>query len=125
MSEKRAHEIGCPFCGREQRVELWDVLHAEDEPEGREALLNGRINRVTCAGCGREFRIEKPLVYHDRGEGIFVHYDPLVGGRTLAEAEEAFRGAMEELGRLLPPAPRAYGVTVLTNEGPGQLAAAD
>ncbi len=102
MSEKRKHEIACPLCGREQAVELWDSIDAGRDPELREALLAGRINRVECAGCRKSFRIDKPLVYHDREQEIFIHYEPLANGRTLAEAEKGFQAALKELERLLP-----------------------
>ena len=103
MSQKRKHEIACPLCGREQEVELWDSINVDSEPELREALLLHRVNRVECAGCGKGFRIDKPLVYRDREQDIFVHFDPLTGGRTLADVEKSFREAMAELNRLLPP----------------------
>lgn len=103
MSSKRTHEIACPFCGREQAVELWDALVADEDPDLREALLAGRINRVECAGCGRGFRVDKPLIYRDREQDLFIHYDPLGGGRTLPDVEAAFRTAVAELNRLLPP----------------------
>lgn len=111
MSQKRTHEIACPLCGRAQEVELWDSIAVEEEPELRAALLANRVNRVECVGCRKSFRVEKPLVYHDREQGLFVHFDPLVGGRTLADAETAFRAAQAELDRLLPPdvpAPEAH-----------------
>lgn len=111
MSQKRKHEIACPFCGREQLVELWDSINVDSEPELREALLFNRINRVECAGCGKGFRIDKPLVYQDRAQDIFVHFDPLTGGRTLADAEKSFRAALAELDQLLPkdvPSPEAH-----------------
>ena len=38
MSQKKQHEIACPFCGREQPVELWDSLNLDEEPELREAM---------------------------------------------------------------------------------------
>ena len=102
MSQKRTHEIACPTCGREQDVELWDVLDVEEEPGLREELLAGRINRVECAGCRKPFRIDLPMVYRDRGQGIFIHYEPLVGGRTLQEAEKGFRAARKVLDELMP-----------------------
>lgn len=102
MSQKRTHEIACPFCGREQEVELWDSINVDSEPELREALLLNRVNRLECVGCGKGFRIDKPLVYQDREQDIFIHFDPLTGVRTLAEVETSFREAMEELNRLLP-----------------------
>ena len=102
MSHKRTHEIACPFCGREQRVDLWDSICADEQPELREALLLNRVNRVECAGCGKSFRIDKPLVYRDGRRNIFIHFDPLIGGRTLADVEESFRQAPAELNGLLP-----------------------
>lgn len=102
MSQKRKHEIACPLCGKEQPVELWDSINVDSEPELREALLLNRINRVECAGCRKSFRVDKPLIYRDREQDVFIHFDPLVGGRTLPEAEKSFRDAMAELNRLLP-----------------------
>lgn len=102
MSQKRTHEIACPLCGREQEVELWDSIDVEEEPELREQLLAGRVNRVECAGCKKPFRIDLPLVYHDREQGLFIHYEPLVGGRTLAEAATGFQAALKELDALVP-----------------------
>ena len=46
MSQKRTHEIACPFCGREQNVELWDSINVDSEPELR-ARLEAPIERVT------------------------------------------------------------------------------
>ena len=92
-------------------MELWDSINVDSEPELREALLLNRVNRVECAGCGKGFRIDKPLVYRDREQDIFVHFDPLTGGRVLADVEKSFREAMAELNRLLPkdvPPPEAH-----------------
>ena len=103
MSNKRQHEIACPFCGREQVVELWDVLNVDAEPALREQLLSNRINRVLCPGCQKSFRVEKQIVYHHRAQDIYIHCDPLTGGRDLAAAEQAFRAALDQLRQLLPP----------------------
>ena len=102
MSQKNKHGIACPFCGREQDVELWDALVVDGAPELREALLAGRINRVECAACQKGFRIDKPLVYHDREQDIFIHLEPLTGGRTLPEAEQGFREALKALESVMP-----------------------
>ena len=104
MSQKRKHRIACPFCGREQEVELYDSILVDEEPELRAALLSNRVNRVRCEGCGKDFRIDKPLVYQDRESRVLIQYDPLVGGRTLEEAEETFRAARAELEKWLQEA---------------------
>jgi len=102
MSQKRTHEIACPFCGHEQEVELWDSIDVDEEPELRNALLFNRVNNVECSKCSKSFRVDKPLVYRDREQDIFIHYDPLLGSRTLADVEATFNAAMEEMNRLLP-----------------------
>ncbi|MBQ9344395.1 MAG: CpXC domain-containing protein [Kiritimatiellae bacterium] len=102
MSIKRTHQISCPYCGREQAVELYDVIRAEEDPETRVALLKGQVNRVTCGACGRSFRIDKPLLYQDRDAGLFLQYDPLVNGRSLPEAEATLAAAQKQLASLLP-----------------------
>ena len=102
MSKTRTHQIRCPFCGQTQEATLYDTLTVDD-PGQKDELLAGRVNRVTCQGCGKSFRIAKPLLYQDRDAGIFILYDPLVGGRTLEEAEQTFLAARKELERLVPP----------------------
>jgi len=102
MSQKKTHEIACPLCGREQEVELWDSVDVGEDPELRDRLLSGLINRVECAGCKKWFRIDKPLVYHDREQDIFIHLEPLAGGRTLKQAEKGFQEVLKELENLMP-----------------------
>jgi len=90
---------------------LWDVLDVDAAPKLRQALLTNQINRVTCVGCGQSFRIDKPLIYRDREQGIFIHLDPLTGGRTVEDIEATFREAVAELSDLLPsdaPAPEIH-----------------
>ena len=84
-------------------MELWDALTVDQDPGLREDLLSGRINRVECAGCRKSFRVDKPLIYRDVEQDLFIHYDPLVGGRALEEVETAFREGVAALNRLLPP----------------------
>lgn len=91
MSETSQHDIACPTCGAEQRVELIDTLSVDEHPEGRTALLKGEINRVTCPKCGGLFRIDKPMTYRDKENEIFILYDPLVAGRTLPDVEKTFQ----------------------------------
>ncbi len=83
-------------------MELWDSIDVNEEPELRDALLSNRINTIKCVGCEKPFRIDKPLVYRDREQDIFIHFDPLVGTRTLADVETSFKTAMEEMVRILP-----------------------
>ncbi|MDY0145181.1 MAG: CpXC domain-containing protein [Kiritimatiellia bacterium] len=103
MSNTSQHQIICPFCAQVQEVELWDVLNVDQTPGLKEQIVSNRINRVQCPGCAKSFRIDKPVVYRHRAEDIFIHCDPLVGGRTLAEVEAAFTESLDELARLLPP----------------------
>lgn len=102
MTTKRKHQISCPFCGHEQEVELYDSIRVDQDPEARVALLSNRLNRVECAKCGKSFRIDKPLVYQDREAGLFLQYDPLTNGRSIAEAEAALTSAQRQLAGLLP-----------------------
>jgi len=102
MANQSEHRIACPFCGQVRDVELQDVLDIDEQPELREHLLAGRINRVECPGCRKSFRIDKPVVYRHRAQNILIHFDPLTGDRTLEQAEAAFQAGLEELSRLLP-----------------------
>lgn len=103
MSKKSVHAIACPFCGKDQEVELWDAVSVDDDPQLHEGLLMNRLNTVSCEACGETFRVEKPLFYRDNEAEIFIYFDPVREGHSLEQVEQHFEIAEKQLKALLPP----------------------
>jgi len=68
--------INCPKCANEQNAEIWSSINVSLNPEGRNKLFDGEINRFKCEDCGYEALIPAPLLYHDPDRKFAVHYFP-------------------------------------------------
>lgn len=101
MSAQKTYNIRCPKCGHEQKVELYDSINVTQQPDLKTALFENRLNRILCQSCEASFRIDKPLLYHDPGRNILIHWMP----DTAVSREEIldeFDKSMEELRAALP-----------------------
>jgi len=101
MSAQKTYNIRCPQCGHQQKVELYDSINVTQQPELKTALFENRLNCVLCGSCESAFRIDKPLLYHDPGRNILIHWMP----DTAVSREEIldeFDKSMEELRAVLP-----------------------
>lgn len=101
MSAQKTYNIRCPQCGHQQKVELYDSINVTQQPELKTALFENRLNCVLCGSCESAFRIDKPLLYHDPGRNILIHWMP----DTAVSREEIldeFDRSMEELRAVLP-----------------------
>lgn len=101
MSAQKTYTIRCPECRQEQKVDLYDSINVTQQPELKTALFENRLNRVLCESCGAAFRIDKPLLYHDPGRNILIHWMP----DTAVSREEIldeFDKSMEALRAALP-----------------------
>lgn len=76
MSIHEQRLVTCPQCQHQQSVTVWSSINVMLNPEGRNRLFNGEINRFRCAQCGYESLIPLPLLYHDPGRQIAAHYFP-------------------------------------------------
>jgi predicted RNA-binding Zn-ribbon protein involved in translation (DUF1610 family) len=76
MTKERMEEIDCPKCGEKQTETLWDTMNVTLNPELKEKLFQGEINRFRCKNCGNEAYISLPLLYHDMGKKYCVQYYP-------------------------------------------------
>ncbi len=47
-------------------VDVYDVVHAREEPELRERVLSGDLFRISCPHCKHDFMVQYPLVYIDQ-----------------------------------------------------------
>jgi predicted nucleic-acid-binding Zn-ribbon protein len=76
MTKERMEEIDCPKCGAKQTETLWETINVTLNPELKEKLFQGEINRFRCKNCGNEAYISLPLLYHDMRKKYCVQYYP-------------------------------------------------
>ena len=67
----------CPICQATFEAPVWIVLDAEERPDLRTALIQGRLHRTTCPQCGAAGTITAPLLYHDGRYGQILLAVPL------------------------------------------------
>lgn len=65
MSSSPVKQVCCPVCRHIQDFTLWNFVDVTDDPERKQALLNGALTRMTCDKCGAETDVIYPLLYHD------------------------------------------------------------
>lgn len=93
--------IRCPHCGQPVNTVVRTVVDAQQDPEGKSLLLNGRLNTVQCPNCGFMNRIVAPVLYHDANKELLVAHVP--GEVLRGQPEEKIVGElMNELTRTLP-----------------------
>jgi hypothetical protein len=102
MSISRTINITCPNCGTPQDVRLYDSINVETEPQLKEALMANRLNRIQCVECGADFRVDLPLLYHDPGNVILIHWIPEGAGLTREQILEDFDRSMQEMNAMVP-----------------------
>ena len=76
MTRKRMEEIDCPKCDRKQTETVWNTINVTLNPELKEKLFQGEINKSRCKNCGNEAFISLPLLYHDMDKKYCVQYYP-------------------------------------------------
>ena len=102
MSISRTINITCPNCGTPQDVQLYDSINADTDPQLKDDLMKNRLNRIVCVDCEAGFRVDMPMLYHDPGNGILIHWIPERDGLTREQIVEDFDRSMEEMRTAVP-----------------------
>lgn len=63
--DSRTVQHKCPYCGKEYEIEVYDSIHAQEEPDLKERCESGDIFRVSCPHCKKDYMIQYPLIYLD------------------------------------------------------------
>jgi hypothetical protein len=81
-------------CGHKTKIAFWESINGTADPDLRERLLNGEINKERCEKCGDGGFITVPLVYYDTERRFCVQFCPLFNDDKLDE--EMLDSLMEE-----------------------------
>lgn len=75
MSVFHPYTMKCT-CGSSLSVNLADSINIKRSPESRDAILKGKLHRVTCPQCSRQMTTEKPFNYVDLSRNSFFKVLP-------------------------------------------------
>jgi len=76
LSIQEQREITCPNCGQKQTMTIFNSLNISLNPEHKNDLFAGKINRFNCQHCAHNSLIPVPFLYHDMDRKFAVHYFP-------------------------------------------------
>ena len=66
----------CPKCLNEAEVVVWDVLHAESDPDLKERLLAKDLLSFICQNCGETLTVGTGFLYVDEALGLAIYRHP-------------------------------------------------
>lgn len=69
-------QIACPQCGKPAVAEIDQLIDVGQDPNLKNALLNGQTNVVICQSCGYQGNVPTPIVYHDPEKELLLTYFP-------------------------------------------------
>src|SRR5512145_176775 len=102
-------QVNCPNCRTPLRVQLVTFVDVGLQPELKNYLLAGQLNRVDCSSCGTPAMISAPLIYHDPAKQLLLIHFPQQLNAGPEEQERFIGEATSLIMRSLPQdAPRGY-----------------
>ena len=76
MSKKQNMPFECSKCGTKNTAETWTHVTVDEDPELRDAVLNGTLFSHKCEGCGEVAGLIYPCLYHDHARGFMIYLIP-------------------------------------------------
>ena len=70
-------QTNCPRCRAPISVDLYQVVDARQDPELKQALLNGQLNAFSCPSCGLTGQMASPVLFHDPEHELLMVYVPM------------------------------------------------
>lgn len=93
----------CPKCLNEDSVVVWDVIHAQSDPDLTDRLLKKHLLSFECANCGEWLTVSHPVRYIDDDLGLQIYYEPRLKVWLNDESNEPFmRSCMNYLKEQVP-----------------------
>ena len=92
-----------PQCNHQFVVNLHTIVDVGQEPELKEQLLTGELNRAVCPNCGAGGLLSTPLVYHDPAKELLITYVPAEMGISVDQQEQLVGGLVNAVMNSMPP----------------------
>jgi hypothetical protein len=72
MTSSSEEKVTCPQCGHQQRFTIWGSINVTLNPELKQDLLTGTLNRFVCEGCGTRTNVNYGTLYHDMKQAVLI-----------------------------------------------------
>ena len=72
MSQSSPLSLKCPKCGQEREFIVWSSINVALNPEKKNELRIGALNRFTCEKCEETHEVNYPVLYHDPDHKFMV-----------------------------------------------------
>lgn len=103
MTTPQPTTIRCTNCSTPVNIPVRTVIDAQQDPQGKALLVNGRLNQAPCPNCGQVNAVLAPLIYHDASKEMLVAFVPMEVAMQQNKNEEQMIGdLMNELSRNIP-----------------------
>jgi hypothetical protein len=99
-------QVKCPQCGQPYVAQLQSIVDVGQQPELKDELLRGRLNRTTCPYCGAKGMLSIPLLYHDPFKELLLCLMPMELNLTHEDQEQLLGAMTNALMDALPPEKR-------------------
>jgi len=87
-------------------AEITTIIDVGADPESKERLLRGQINRAVCPDCGAGGLLSSPLLYHDPAKELLLTYMPAELGLSNDDQERFLGRLVNTVMDSLPPEQR-------------------
>lgn len=110
MTQPQQTTLQCSNCGTPNPATLRSVIDAQKDAQGKNLLLNGRVNTFRCQNCETMNTVSSPLLYHDASKELLIAFVPMdVAMKQKVNEEKIIGDLMNELtSNLEKEAFRAY-----------------
>ncbi|MDQ7024452.1 MAG: CpXC domain-containing protein [Anaerolineae bacterium] len=110
MTHPQQTMLQCSNCGTPNPVTLRRVIDVQKDSQGKNLLLNGRVNTFRCQNCETMNTVSSPLLYHDASKELLIAFVPMdVALKQKVNEEKIIGDLMNELtSSLEKEAFRAY-----------------
>ncbi|MSP13324.1 MAG: hypothetical protein EXR62_10265 [Chloroflexi bacterium] len=106
MIANQTIQVQCPQCKTPFPAQVYQIIDVDSQPNLKESLLRGQLNKFTCPTCQYRGALGTPLLYHDSSKNLAIVLMPMELN-VKREAQEKMIGDLtNRLMESLPPEKR-------------------
>lgn len=103
MSKCHKSKIMCPVCKKSYKIDIWDSVNAQLNPELKERILSNTFYKTVCPSCKAETDCLYDFLYHDMNKKYMISLSqdyPVGLIKSIGESGYFFR-KVEDINQLI------------------------